>query len=321
MKLKKYLSLFLLMFSFLFIIEVNAAETGDLGDYHYSESNSSSDYLKLELSDGKIVLIQFDSSKSAGIVNRMKEQLLSFSFDGAVINRETRYLSVQGRSDRVYNVSSNYFSKPTRGDIAAVIQEDDAGVITLSHFQIYFVEVVDARVPVFAHVIYGMDQLNNLNNGITIRSARFVNVENKNDESDKNSNSSNTNTVQNQSNEADKKAPINTSVESAGTSYCSDPNFIKPFRFIGRLFAIIKIIIPIIIIVFGVIDLFKAVVGSKDDEIKKSLRSLVFRALAGVIIFFIPTFINLIFTLVDDWNKYSTDYSKCSKCISDPRKC
>ena len=60
MKLKKYLSLFLLMFSFLFIIEVNAAETGDLGDYHYSESNSSSDYLKLELSDGKIVLIQFD---------------------------------------------------------------------------------------------------------------------------------------------------------------------------------------------------------------------------------------------------------------------
>jgi len=107
----------------------------------------------------------------------------------------------------------------------------------------------------------------------------------------------------------------------SGTSYCSDPNFIKPFRFLGRIFSVVKIIIPLIIIIFGVIDLFKAVVGSKDDEIKKSLRSLTMRTLAGVIIFFIPTLINLVFTLVDDWNKYSTDYSNCSKCISDPKNC
>ena len=108
---------------------------------------------------------------------------------------------------------------------------------------------------------------------------------------------------------------------SAGTTYCSDPNFIKPFKFLGRIFTILKILIPIIIIGFGAFDLSKAVVASKDDENKKSIRSLAMRALAGIIIFFVPTIVNLVFTLVDDWNQYSTDYSKCSRCISNPGKC
>lgn len=109
--------------------------------------------------------------------------------------------------------------------------------------------------------------------------------------------------------------------ESAGTSYCSDANFKKPIRFIGRIFSILKILIPIIIIIFGVIDVSKAVIGSKDEEIKKSIKSLTMRVISGVVIFFIPTLINLLFTLVDDWNKYSTDYSNCSKCLTDPNHC
>lgn len=107
----------------------------------------------------------------------------------------------------------------------------------------------------------------------------------------------------------------------SGTAYCSDPNFIKPFRFLGRIFAILKILIPVIIIAFGVFDLFRSVIASKDDEIKKSTKSLIMRIVSGVIIFFVPTIINVIFSLVDDWNKYATDYSVCTRCIMNPNKC
>lgn len=103
--------------------------------------------------------------------------------------------------------------------------------------------------------------------------------------------------------------------------YCSNDDFKKPFIFIGKIFSIIKILIPILIIIFGVIDLFKAVIGSKDDEIKKSVRSLMFRAIAGVVIFFVPTIIHLVFLLIDDWQSYETTYSKCSLCITSPNKC
>ncbi len=103
--------------------------------------------------------------------------------------------------------------------------------------------------------------------------------------------------------------------------YCSDPDFKKPFIFLGRIFSVVKILIPILIIIFGMIDLFKAVIGSKDDEIKKSIRSLMLRAIAGVVIFFIPTIIHLLFLLIDDWQKYETTYSKCSLCITSPSKC
>ena len=64
------------------------------------------------------------------------------------------------------------------------------------------------------------------------------------------------------------------------------------WQIIGWVLWVFKIVIPIVIIVFGMIDLGKAVVASKDDEIKKSVKSLVMRAIAGIIIFFTGTAIS-----------------------------
>jgi hypothetical protein len=104
-------------------------------------------------------------------------------------------------------------------------------------------------------------------------------------------------------------------------SYCSKPNFLKPFKLLGRIFSVVKIILPIIILAFGVVDFFKAVIASKDDEIKKATKSLIMRLIAGVCIFFLPAIIHFVFRLVDDWNDYDSDYSKCSLCITSPNQC
>ena len=104
-------------------------------------------------------------------------------------------------------------------------------------------------------------------------------------------------------------------------SYRSKPNFLKPFKLLGRIFSVVKIILPIIILAFGVVDFFKAVIASKDDEIKKATKSLIMRLIAGVCIFFLPAIIHFVFRLVDDWNDYDSDYSKCSLCITSPNQC
>ena len=91
------------------------------------------------------------------------------------------------------------------------------------------------------------------------------------------------------------------------------------FIFIGHIVRIAKIFIPIIIIGFGMIDLFKAIVGSKEDTLMKAVKSLVFRCIAGVCIFFLPALISLIFSWVDAWNE--SEFWGCFNCIWDVGSC
>lgn len=103
-------------------------------------------------------------------------------------------------------------------------------------------------------------------------------------------------------------------------NYCNGLQ--STFIVIGHIVRIAKILIPIIIIGFGMLDFFKAIVGSKDDEIKKSAKSLVMRCIAGVCIFFLPAIIDLVFSWVDGWSEnYQSNYEECFKCIWDVGSC
>lgn len=102
-------------------------------------------------------------------------------------------------------------------------------------------------------------------------------------------------------------------------SVCSD--LWQVWQIIGWVLMVFKIVIPIIIIIFGMIDLGKAVVASKDDEIKKSIKSLAMRAVAGIVIFFIPTLVATIFKLVDSFQEVKGEYDVCASCVSKPGGC
>lgn len=90
-------------------------------------------------------------------------------------------------------------------------------------------------------------------------------------------------------------------------------------KFFGYLFLIVKILIPIIIIVFGVIDFAKAVAASDADAIQKSTKSFVFRILAGIIIFFLPTVINFTFKILLQNN--TSRFNDCRVCVFEPNNC
>ncbi len=106
----------------------------------------------------------------------------------------------------------------------------------------------------------------------------------------------------------------------AKTSFCASTGNI--WQFIGYFIFWFKIIIPLIIIILGVIDLGKAVVAQKDDEIKKATTSIVKRIIIGIVIFFIPTLIYMFFGLVGIGNnaqdRNDQGFKECYECLLQP---
>ena len=64
------------------------------------------------------------------------------------------------------------------------------------------------------------------------------------------------------------------------------------------LMPVVQIGIPILLIVFGTLDLGKAVIASKEDEVKKAQQMLIKRAIYAVAVFFVTTLVILIFNII-----------------------
>ena len=70
-------------------------------------------------------------------------------------------------------------------------------------------------------------------------------------------------------------------------------------KILGIIITVFKIVIPIILIVFGMLDMGKAVTSGKEDEIKKSAMTFMRRAIAAIVIFFIPAIVGLVLSTID----------------------
>ncbi len=104
---------------------------------------------------------------------------------------------------------------------------------------------------------------------------------------------------------------------ATAADFCSKT---KPiWSLVGKILGVFKIVIPLLVIIYGMIDLGKAVVASKDDEIKKAAKQLLIRIIAGIVIFFVPTLVGFAFSLADGIS--DTDYSTCEACITSSSGC
>ena len=92
---------------------------------------------------------------------------------------------------------------------------------------------------------------------------------------------------------------------------------------VGAVVNIIKIGVPIILIVLGMIDMGKAVASQKEDEIKKGQKTLISRVIAAAIVFFVVAIVQLMLSIVsgatNDTNIWTcvcqligNDATKCS---------
>ena len=86
----------------------------------------------------------------------------------------------------------------------------------------------------------------------------------------------------------------------------------------GSLLIVFRIIVPILIIIFGVIDFGKSVVTQDDNSLKNNISFFVKRLAAGVIIFFIPTIISVAMNMVAGFSENSANFSDCTECLNNP---
>lgn len=84
-------------------------------------------------------------------------------------------------------------------------------------------------------------------------------------------------------------------------------------KFTNRLYDILKIATPVIIIITGMLDVLKAVSAQKEDEMKKAQKKFLNRLLAGVVVFLVFMIVETVVAIVvpDD----TSNAMNCVKCF------
>ena len=81
----------------------------------------------------------------------------------------------------------------------------------------------------------------------------------------------------------------------------SDPDSLS--YLINEILMYPKYIVPALVIGLGTLDFAKAIIASKEDEMKKAQATFIKRVIIGISIFFVPLIINIIMYLADIvWN-------------------
>ena len=100
-----------------------------------------------------------------------------------------------------------------------------------------------------------------------------------------------------------------------GTTSCGGfdvPNSL--INIISTIIKLIKIGVPIILIVLGMIDMGKAVASQKEDEIKKGQKILISRCIAAGIVFFVVAIVQLLVNIVS--NNDNTTWDCIDKIVN-----
>ncbi len=92
------------------------------------------------------------------------------------------------------------------------------------------------------------------------------------------------------------------------------------FNLVATIIRIIKIVVPILLIIWGMLDFAKSVVAKKEEDIKKYQKSFISRLISALLVFLIVTIVQLAVNLVSGVEKESNvegqttgDIWACSK--------
>lgn len=87
---------------------------------------------------------------------------------------------------------------------------------------------------------------------------------------------------------------------------CHNVDLLKTIMFVKAILNIIFIVVPIGLIIMMAIDFLKVVIAGNENEQKENFTISVKRAIAVVVLFFVPTIVNLLMSLLGnlniDWN-------------------
>lgn len=107
-------------------------------------------------------------------------------------------------------------------------------------------------------------------------------------------------------------------------SFCNDAGMLKTFKIIHIFIVIAKILVPILLIIFGSIDYGKAALADNQDAIEKTTQALIKKVIVGLLIFFIPTIVDAIVGYAQsgrDKSDKTGEFKKCALCFVGDSEC
>ena len=92
-------------------------------------------------------------------------------------------------------------------------------------------------------------------------------------------------------------------------SICDNPSVLEILRIIRIVIQFIKVIVPIILIFSLLFSFAKAVYSDDNDLLARTSKSAIPKTVAAILVFFVPTFVNLIVGATGD----NVSYMNCLK--------
>jgi hypothetical protein len=96
---------------------------------------------------------------------------------------------------------------------------------------------------------------------------------------------------------------------------CTEPGLDTLVGIVKGALQIIQILIPIGLIIYGTIDLGKAVISSDEKKIQEGQKTLMKRALTAALVFFVATIVTFLMGFVgnETWKSCWQGATKCDK--------
>ena len=95
-----------------------------------------------------------------------------------------------------------------------------------------------------------------------------------------------------------------------------DADLSAVFGIIGWVVQGIKIIVPIMLILFGMLQMAQAVMSQKEDAIKKAQSGLINKIISAVVVFLVITLVTFLMSVIGD-----DSWQACMNCIDNPTDC
>lgn len=116
---------------------------------------------------------------------------------------------------------------------------------------------------------------------------------------------------------------INFNIVNAGNSFSGNKKTVCGFdymsdrlpNFTSGLYNIVKLLVPVILIVMGMIDFTKAMMASDEKKMKDAQKSFITRLIASIIIFFIMAIVQFAFKQIGAGSEYRNGFVNCIDCL------
>ena len=90
---------------------------------------------------------------------------------------------------------------------------------------------------------------------------------------------------------------------------------VKVPNMVSTIINVLNVVVPVILVIWGVIDLTKGMMSGKEDDIKKGQQTLIKRTITGACIFLTVIAVKLLVSVVDENSDNKANMISCINCF------